>query len=40
MELPYCSKPAEEESLMGKENIFEDCEDDYDTNPWEDVSWE
>lgn len=34
---PLCSRPAKEESVMSKENIFEDFEDDYDTNPWEDV---
>lgn len=37
MELPYCSKAAEEWSLMSKKNIFEDFEDDYDSKPWEDV---
>lgn len=36
-ELPVCSSPADEGSLMSKEYIFEDFEDDYDTNPWEDV---
>ena len=34
---PLCSRPAKEESVMSKENIFEDFEDDYDTNTWEDV---
>ena len=37
MELPVCSRPADEGALMSKEYIFEDFEDDYDTNPWEDV---
>lgn len=36
-ELPVCSRPADEGSLMSKEYNFEDFEDDYDTNPWEDV---
>ena len=36
-ELPVCSRPADEGSLMSKENIFEDFEDVYDTKPWEDV---
>ena len=36
-QLPVCSSPADEGSLMSKEYIFEDFEDDYDTNPWEDV---
>ena len=36
-ELPVCSDPAKEGSLMSKEYIFEDFEDNYDTNPWEDV---
>lgn len=36
-ELPVCSSPAKEDSVMSKEYIFEDFADDYDTNPWEDV---
>ena len=36
-QFPVCSSPADEGSLMSKEYIFEDFEDDYDTNPWEDV---
>ena len=36
-QLPVCSSPADEGSLMSKEYIFEDFEDGYDTNPWEDV---
>lgn len=37
-EFPVCSDPAKDEgSLMSKEYNFEDFEDDYDTNPWEDV---
>ena len=36
-QLPVCSSPADEGSLMSKENIFEDFEDVYDTKPWEDV---
>ena len=36
-QIPVCSSPADEGSLMSKEYIFEDFEDDYDTNPWEDV---
>ena len=36
-QLPVCSSPADEGSLMSKEYNFEDFEDDYDTNPWEDV---
>jgi len=36
-QIPVGTIPAEEGSLMSKEYIFEDFEDDYDTNPWEDV---
>ncbi len=36
-QIPVCSSPADEGSLMSKEYIFEDFEDNYDTNPWEDV---
>lgn len=36
-QIPVCSPPADEGSLMSKEYIFEDFEDDYDTNLWEDV---
>lgn len=36
-QLPVCSDPAKEGSLMSKENIFEDFEDVYDTKPWKDV---
>ena len=36
-QIPVCSPPADEGALMSKEYIFEDFEDDYDTNPWEDV---
>ena len=36
-QLPVCSRPAYEGSLMSKENIFEDFGDDYDSKPWEDV---
>ena len=38
-EFPVCSDPAKDEgSLMSKEYNFEDFEDDYDTNPWDEVS--
>ncbi len=36
-QIPVCSPYAKNDSVMSKENIFEDFEDDYDTNPWEDV---
>ena len=36
-QLPVCSSPADEGSLMSKENIFEDFEDVYDSKPWKDV---
>ncbi len=36
-QIPVGTIQAEEGSLMSKEYIFEDFEDDYDTNPWEDV---
>ena len=36
-QIPVCSSPADEGSLMSKEYIFEDFEDDYDSKPWEDV---
>lgn len=36
-QIPVCSPPAKEDSVMSKEYIFEDFADDYDTNPWEDV---
>ena len=36
-ELPVCSRPADENSVMSKENIFEDFEGVYDSKPWEDV---
>ena len=36
-QIPVGTIQADEGSLMSKEYIFEDFEDDYDTNPWEDV---
>lgn len=36
--IPLGSNHVKDEgSLMSKEYIFEDFEDNYDTNPWEDV---
>ena len=36
--IPLGSNHVKDEgSLMSKEYNFEDFEDDYDTNPWEDV---
>ena len=38
MELHVGSARAEESSLMGKEHRGSDWEDDYDANPWDEVS--
>ena len=36
-QIPVGTIQAEEGSLMSKEYIFEELEEEYDTNPWEDV---
>ena len=38
MELPVGSTLADESSLMGKEHSGSDWEDEYDANPWDEVS--